>query len=104
MLRAGMALQTGTGGALCDPRRPMTDTFTSPPPLLRHAVFLTRGADAESSAPAVRLGQGGFLSLRLVDLLRAEPATVGDVFHYQWSATERYCRELAIDSPETSHL
>ena len=82
----------------------MTDTFTSPPPLLRHAVFLTRGADAESSAPAVRLGQGSFLALRLVDLLRAEPATADDVFHYQWSATERYCRELAIDSPETSHL
>jgi tetratricopeptide (TPR) repeat protein len=82
----------------------MTNTFASPPPLLRHAVFLTRGADAESSAPAVRLGQGAFLALRLVDLLRSEPPTGGDVFHYQWSATERYCRELAIDSPETSHL
>jgi tetratricopeptide (TPR) repeat protein len=82
----------------------MTDTFASPPTLLRHAVFLTRGGDAASSAPAVRIGQGAFLALRLVDLLRSEPATEADVFHYQWSATERYCRELEIVSPETSHL
>jgi tetratricopeptide (TPR) repeat protein len=82
----------------------MTDTFASPPPLLRHAVFLTRGGDAASTTPAVRLGQGAFLALRLVDLLRAEPPTSGDVFHYQWSATDRYCRELEIDTPETSHL
>lgn len=82
----------------------MTDTTIAPAPLLRHAVFLTRGGDAGTSSPEVRLGQGAFLALRLVDLLGAEPPTGGDVFHYQWSATERYCRELAIDSPETSHL
>src|SRR5690242_12083086 len=104
MLVAGIALHSGTGGALCSPQRHMTDTFASPPTLLRHAVFLTRGGDAASSAPAVRIGQGAFLALRLVDLLRSEPATEADVFHYQWSATERYCRELEIVSPETSHL
>jgi tetratricopeptide (TPR) repeat protein len=51
------------------------------------------------------LGQGAFLVLRLVDLLspdREPPAP--DAFHYQWTATERYCTELEIEGPEGAHL
>jgi len=55
--------------------------------------------------PAARLGQAAFLVLRLVDLLYPSQSTgAPDVFLYQASATERYTRELDVDSPEKAHL
>lgn len=55
--------------------------------------------------PAARLGQAAFLVLRLVDLLLPSQSTSApDVFLYQASATERYTRELDVDSPEKAHL
>ena len=55
--------------------------------------------------PAARLGQAAFLVLRLVDLLLPSQSTgAPDVFLYQASATERYARELDVDSPEKAHL
>src|ERR671931_2606172 len=72
---------------------------------LPHAVFLQRVADEPATSPEVRLGQGAFLTLRFVDLLAPdrEPPTP-DVFRYQWTATERYCAELAGEGTEASHL
>jgi len=56
-------------------------------------------------APAARLGQAAFLVLRLVDLLLpGQSAGAPDVFLYQASATERYARELDLESPEKAHL
>ena len=56
-------------------------------------------------APTARLGQAAFLVLRLVDLLfPGQSASAPDVFLYQASATERYARELDVDSPEKAHL
>jgi len=56
-------------------------------------------------APAARLGQAAFLVLRLVDLLfPGQSAGAPDVFLYQASATERYAREMDLDSPEKAHL
>jgi len=54
----------------------------------------------------VRLGQGAFLVLRLIDLLAVdhESSVTDDAFRYQWAATERYCRELGIGFPEATHL
>src|SRR5690242_12967276 len=76
------------------------------PHTLRHAVFLARGAsDPELGAPAARLGQAAFLVLRLVDLLvPGQSGAAPDVFLYQASATERYAREIDLDSPEKAHL
>ncbi len=76
------------------------------PHTLPHAAFLERGSLHPATSPAVRLGQGAFLVLRLIDLLAAEhesPVT-DDAFRYQWAATERYCRELGIGFPEAAHL
>jgi len=71
-----------------------------------HAVFLERAELHPSTAPKVRLGQGAFLVLRLLDLLAEdhEPPVTADAFRYQWAATERYCRELGVGIPEASHL
>src|SRR5882762_8367787 len=72
---------------------------------LPHAVFLQRVADEPATSPAVRLGQGAFLTLRFVDLLAPdrEPPSP-EVFRYQWAATERYCAELAAEGTEAAHL
>lgn len=76
------------------------------PAALRHAVFLTRqSSEPEIGAPAARLGQAAFLVLRLVDLLfPTQSMGAPDVFLYQASATERYARELDVESPEKAHL
>ena len=73
---------------------------------LPHAVFLRRlaGATRGTSLDA-RLGRAAFVALRLIDLLAPdEPALPRDAFHYQHTATERACRGLPADRPETSHL
>lgn len=75
------------------------------PHVLAHAVFLQRVSDHPPTAPLVRLGQGAFLALRLLDLLapdRDPPAS--DVFRYQSGATERYCDDLFADGPEAAHI
>lgn len=56
-------------------------------------------------APTARLGQAAFLVLRLVDLLLpSQSGSAPDVFLYQASATERYARELDVESVEKAHL
>ena len=53
----------------------------------------------------MRLGQGAFLVLRLVDLLGPDREPVAaDAFRYQWAATQRYCTELEVEGPEGMHL
>src|SRR5467141_1035364 len=73
---------------------------------LPHAVFLDRLAGAsEPSALEPRLGRAAFVTLRLVDLLGPEHATLHpDAFHYQYVATVRCCRDLPPGSTEASHL
>src|SRR5713101_1633816 len=73
---------------------------------LPHAVFLRRVAgERGATAPEGRLGQGAFLVLRLIDLLaRRDDPLHPDAFRYQWTATDRLCRELALHLPETAHL
>ena len=73
---------------------------------LPHAVFLERAATEPPTSSAVRLGQGAFLVLRLIDLLAPdrEPPTSAEVFRYQSAATERYCAELGPLGPEVAHL
>jgi tetratricopeptide (TPR) repeat protein len=73
---------------------------------LPHAVFLRRlaGATRGSSLDA-RLGRAGFVALRLIDLLAPDASRPSpDAFHYQHTATERACRGLPADRPETAHL
>ena len=73
---------------------------------LPHAVFLRRlaGATRGTSLDA-RLGRAAFVALRLIDLLAPdEPALPRDAFRYQHAATDRACRGLPADLPETSHL
>src|SRR5229473_1109616 len=73
---------------------------------LPHAIFLQRvsGPQAATTLEA-RLGQGAFLALRLVDLLARDRAAVsGDAFHYQWVATDRFCRELRAAATEGAHV
>lgn len=73
---------------------------------LPHAIFLQRvsGPQAATTLEA-RLGQGAFLALRLVDLLGRDRAPVsGDAFHYQWVATDRFCRELRAAATEGAHV
>jgi len=73
---------------------------------LPHAAFLQRlaGVPAATSLDA-RLGNGAFLALRLVDLLRpGGEAAHPDAFRYQHAATERMCRELPTAGTETGHL
>src|SRR5690242_7069932 len=83
----------------------MNDFAPAPFGGLAHGVFLARVADQPAVSPAARLGQGAFLALRLVDLLRADAAPVApDVFRYQHAATERYCQELDAGAPEAAHL
>jgi len=72
---------------------------------LAHAVFLSRVGELPATSPEVRLGQGAFLALRLVDLLAPDREPVQpDVFRYQWTATDRYCSELAQEGIEAAHL
>src|SRR5256885_6889255 len=74
--------------------------------LLPHTVFLRRlaGATRARSLDA-RLGRAAFVALRLVDLLDPdEPTPTADAFHYQHLATERACRGLPADRPQTRHL
>jgi tetratricopeptide (TPR) repeat protein len=73
---------------------------------LPHAVFLQRvSGDPSPTTLEARLGQGAFLALRLVDLLAPtrEPVSA-DAFHYQWVATDRFCRELRTTSTEGAHI
>ena len=75
------------------------------PHVLRHAVFLQRVANHPPTAPEVRLGQGAFLTLRLLDLLSPDRERVaGDAFRYQWAATDRYCDDLIVEGAEAAHL
>jgi tetratricopeptide (TPR) repeat protein len=68
-------------------------------------VFLRRVATRPATDPEVRLGQGAFLVLRLVDLLSPDREPVAaDAFRYQWAATERYCTELEVEGAEGVHL
>lgn len=73
---------------------------------LPHAIFLQRvsGRQTATSLDA-RLGQGAFLALRLVDLLASDRAPASaDAFHYQWVATDRFCRELRAAATEGAHV
>src|SRR5881398_4030784 len=73
---------------------------------LPHAIFLQRvsGPGGATSLEA-RLGQGAFLALRLVDLLAPDRAPISqDAFHYQWVATDRFCRELRAAATEGAHV
>ena len=73
---------------------------------LPHAVFLERATNEPPTSAAVRLGQGAFLVLRLVDLLAPDrdPPTSSEVFRYQSAATQRYCAELGPLGAEVTHL
>ena len=73
---------------------------------LPHAIFLQRVSGPESATTLeARLGQGAFLALRLVDLLASDRAPVStDAFHYQWVATDRFCRELQAAATEGAHV
>lgn len=73
---------------------------------LPHAVFLQRvSSHASPTSLEARLGQGSFLALRLVDLLAPDRGQVtADAFHYQWVATDRFCRELRATSAEGAHI
>src|SRR5207245_7530013 len=67
---------------------------------LRRLAGATRGASLDA-----RLGRAAFVALRLIDLLGPdEHAPSPDAFRYQHAATERACRGLPADRPETSHL
>jgi tetratricopeptide (TPR) repeat protein len=73
---------------------------------LPHAVFLQRvTAQVPATSLEARLGQGAFLALRLVDLLTPDREPVSsDAFHYQWVATDRFCRELRAAATEGAHV
>ena len=73
---------------------------------LPHAIFLQRvTAQASAASLEARLGQGAFLALRLVDLLAPDRAPISpDAFHYQWVATDRFCRELRAAATEGAHV
>jgi len=73
---------------------------------LPHAIFLQRVSGPESATTLeARLGQGAFLALRLVDLLAPDRGPVSqDAFHYQWVATDRFCRELLAAATEGAHV
>ena len=73
---------------------------------LPHAIFLQRVSGPESATTLeARLGQGAFLALRLVDLLAPDRTPVStDAFHYQWVATDRFCRELHAVATEGAHV
>lgn len=73
---------------------------------LPHAIFLQRVSGRETATSLdARLGQGAFLALRLVDLLAADRAPASaDAFHYQWVATDRFCRELRAAATEGAHV
>ncbi len=73
---------------------------------LPHTIFLQRVSGRQTATTLeARLGQGAFLALRLVDLLAPERAPVStDAFHYQWVATDRFCRELRAATTEGAHV
>ena len=73
---------------------------------LPHAVFLHRAA-GDRGRPGLdsKLGQGAFLALRLIDLLApGQAAAHAEAFHYQWTATDRFCQSLRRTSTEGAHL
>lgn len=79
--------------------------ISTPPVTLPHAVFLERAVSQPVTSPAVSLGQGAFLALRLLDLLAPDHGAVEtDAFQYQCAATTRYCRGLQNDTTEAAHL
>jgi len=100
-LQRPVAARSGPNGRTTE----MADAVARPT-TLPHAVFLERATLQLSTSPPVRLGQGAFLVLRLLDLLATdhEPPVTDDAFRYQWAATERYCRELGVGFPEAAHL
>src|SRR2546428_3124369 len=100
-LQRPVAARSGPNGRTTE----MADAVARPT-TLPHAVFLERATLQLSTSPPVRLGQGAFLVLRLLDLLATdhEPPVTADAFRYQWAATERYCRELGVGFPEAAHL
>lgn len=73
---------------------------------LPHAIFLQRvSVHQPATSLEARLGQGAFLALRLVDLLGPDRSPVSaDAFHYQWVATDRFCRELHAAATEGAHV
>ncbi|HYL54400.1 MAG TPA: hypothetical protein VEU73_02360 [Gemmatimonadales bacterium] len=73
---------------------------------LPHAIFLQRVSGRQTATTLdARLGQGAFLALRLVDLLASDRAPASaDAFHYQWVATDRFCRELRAVATEGAHV
>jgi tetratricopeptide (TPR) repeat protein len=73
---------------------------------LPHAIFLQRVSGPQTATTLeARLGQGAFLALRLVDLLGTDRAPASaDAFHYQWVATDRFCRELRAAATEGAHV
>src|SRR5207244_1138867 len=73
---------------------------------LPHPICLQRVSGPESATTLeARLGQGAFLALRLVDLLAPDRGPVSqDAFHYQWVATDRFCRELLAAATEGAHV
>jgi len=73
---------------------------------LPHAIFLQRVSGRQTATTLdARLGQGAFLALRLVDLLASDRAPASaDAFHYQWVATDRFCRELRAAATEGAHV
>jgi len=73
---------------------------------LPHAIFLQRVSGRQTATTLdARLGQGAFLALRLVDLLASDRAPASaDAFHYQWMATDRFCRELRAVATEGAHV
>jgi len=73
---------------------------------LPHAIFLQRVSGPQTATTLeARLGQGAFLALRLVDLLGTDRAPASaDAFHYQWVATDRFCRELRAGATEGAHV
>src|SRR5437016_4223173 len=95
----GRASPTGAGAMAAPTARSFTRSI-----MVGRAACRRAGARCAASADA-RLGNGAFLALRLVDLLGPGRGPAhADVFRYQHAATERVCRELPADRPETSHL
>src|SRR5437667_93992 len=89
---------TGTTSAL-------GDTSHSATVRPARATLAWRSTSRRRSSLVARLGRAAFVALRLIDLLAPDgPALPRDAFHYQHAATDRACRGLPADRPETSHL
>lgn len=107
-LQTGMrsALEPGGPLSLSEERRPAMETAQTDIRSLPHTVFLHRAAsEPEGTGLASKLGQGAFLTLRLLDLLAPGQASVqAEAFQYQWAATDRFCRGLRQAATEGAHL